>query len=283
METIKDFFEELKNRLTNPFISSFIIAWFVSNWKIPVALILYKQEQLELDGYYSYISLINDSTDYFYSLILPLGLALGYTFGFPYFKAFIKEFHAKINTKSEDKLLEISKDSTIPISKFMKLKNEYETKLGELKKVMQSESQVLEENSNLINTKNDLIRELNSRKEEINQLTNRDVSIAHANDIKVLAGNWIYKSESIKQRWHISNGSIEFLNGPDEGVIYKIEDYVAYPQNSIYAFTAKRIEPNSQNPLNSYFLRDVNGKFRGLLNGNIKFSLEKEDGSDWKL
>lgn len=44
-EKIKDVYENIKDRLSNPLIFSFLCSWLVLNWKIPVALIWYDKSQ----------------------------------------------------------------------------------------------------------------------------------------------------------------------------------------------------------------------------------------------
>jgi hypothetical protein len=54
IEKPNDLLKELKDRLSNPLIFSFIIAWLFFNWQITVGLLLYKNDQLIRDGYFFY-------------------------------------------------------------------------------------------------------------------------------------------------------------------------------------------------------------------------------------
>jgi hypothetical protein len=55
MDKLSDFFKDLKERVSAPLFSSFALAWLIFNWKIPIALFFYKNQNLSADGYNSYI------------------------------------------------------------------------------------------------------------------------------------------------------------------------------------------------------------------------------------
>jgi hypothetical protein len=89
MDTITDFFEELKRRLNNPLIGSFILSSLICNSQIPIALLFYSQDDLKRDGYTSFFHLIY-SINIWQGFVIPFVFGFFYTFVFPYIKAFIK-------------------------------------------------------------------------------------------------------------------------------------------------------------------------------------------------
>lgn len=80
MDTLKDFISDIKERISNPFISSFIIAWIFRNYPIIITLIFYKQSDLNRDHYTSYIDVIQKNYSENHMLWFPLVVAITYTF-----------------------------------------------------------------------------------------------------------------------------------------------------------------------------------------------------------
>src|SRR5215218_7790551 len=97
-DKLSEFFKDIKDRLASPFFSSFIIAWIVINWKIPIALLWYNQAELQKIGYKSHFDLISKSYDAWYFIGAPLLSALIYCLLFPFVKYSIMIVQAKIRT-----------------------------------------------------------------------------------------------------------------------------------------------------------------------------------------
>lgn len=95
-EKIKDVYENIKERLSNPLIFSFIVSWLICNWKITVALIRYDKSQIKAEdckSIFEFIQLkIDNRWDSFY---FPLILAFAYTLGFPYLRQGIRILNNK--------------------------------------------------------------------------------------------------------------------------------------------------------------------------------------------
>ena len=142
MEKVSDFFSELKERISNPFIFSFIIAWCLCNYEIIVGLIFYKNEDLKKDGYNSYLDLIRSHESVGYFVLLPLAWALFYTFGFPYFKNFIIEFGVKLDTASDEKNRKVSKARTVSIERFLEQEHKYNEALQKVANHLDGEGQL---------------------------------------------------------------------------------------------------------------------------------------------
>ena len=89
-EKVKDVYENIKDRLSNPLIFSFIVSWLVYNWEITVALLWYDKSQFHAEGCKSIFEFIQDKLNAkWLSTALPVGLAFLYTFGMPYFKELV--------------------------------------------------------------------------------------------------------------------------------------------------------------------------------------------------
>src|SRR5690606_4964283 len=113
MDQVKSFFETFKERISNPLISSFIIAWLVVNWKITIGLLFYNIAELNRDGYISYIDLISKNSCAINTFVIPLAWSLFYTFIYPRIKGRIKRDTASVEFKTDEAILEENKEAVI--------------------------------------------------------------------------------------------------------------------------------------------------------------------------
>jgi hypothetical protein len=142
MDTLKDFFTSLKDRLTSPFFGSFIVCWIISNYKIAITLLFYKQPELKIDGYKSYLQFIDLNTNIWHTFSFPFIIALVYTFGYPYFKSYITVFLAGIAVDTDEKVYKRSKNATVPISRYMRIKDRLKLQEDELLKLIGDENEL---------------------------------------------------------------------------------------------------------------------------------------------
>ena len=190
METIKDFFEDVRNRLTNPFISSFIIAWMVSNWQITIAILYYNDEDNRITNSLSLIDFISQHLFIANMIIYPLLAAVIYTFGFPHFRAYIQRFQAGINTTNDDKILNITKEGHMPVTRYIKLKEDYAQKIDEISKIALDESKLVEINNNLITSLETQKAENERIVKEFNTVNEQLSEWGAFNDIGLLNDTW---------------------------------------------------------------------------------------------
>src|SRR5690554_5841336 len=111
---MKDIFDTIKERLSNPFIGSYVISWFICNWQIPLGLIWYNATNIEKFGYKDYRELIYKNTDNLLDWLVPLIIALLYTFLLPLIKTGINYFNAKVDRVDKKNILKISETASIP-------------------------------------------------------------------------------------------------------------------------------------------------------------------------
>lgn len=215
MEAITDFFKEIKSRLSNPLLGSFAISWLVINWKIPVGLIGYKQIDLKVDGYKSYIDLINVNASCWLYFWKPFIWAVIYTFGFPLLKMCITAFLNEIKRRSDNWNTRILRTYYVPMSRFVKQRELYNELSDNLQKIYTEERTIVDENVRL---KSDIItitNEMSKYKNELSEIIKRmdDLQIeekftkeeniglknnieklhyqqGHQHDIQLLNGKW---------------------------------------------------------------------------------------------
>lgn len=231
MNTIKDFLTELKDRLTNPLFGSFVISWLICNWPITVALLFYKSADLKADKYKSFFDLIDSRQSTCNMIIYPLIGALLYTFAFPYAKAAIKLFHAKITTDNETEILLATKDGSMPMAKFLRLKNQSDTQLENLKKLIESEGETLNRNAEL-QTELLLFKDSNQKHESDAHKFKAELSILkYRSQIDAIMGTWLGKGQKDKEgsenvEWIISEKTI---SDTGNNVSYEISNCIINP------------------------------------------------------
>ena len=186
-ENIKELFTDLKDRITNPFTSSFIISWLITNYQIPIALIFYKQNELWRDRHHSFIDLIKDLASIERMIYIPLACSLAYTFIFPWIKFLIHAYRAWVEVIDDNNLKKIQA-------------NEIITK--ETYKKFQLESfSIIEKNANLIQENSELRQSLIGYKEENSglQIRSKELDIlkrekskeAELSNARWLDGVWV--------------------------------------------------------------------------------------------
>ena len=195
METFQDFFKELRDRASNPLFSSFLIAWLVFNWPIPIGLIFYEPVDLKADGFDSYFKMIKGYYDNMNMIVYPTVVSLFYTFVFPYITARIKLIHANITAKNESDILKGAKGGQMPVMKYIKLRDESHLVIERLNALIESESQLMLDNTSIKEEVLTLKQEID-RKDE--QIAARASCISHLEltSQNSLIGSWNVTIES---------------------------------------------------------------------------------------
>lgn len=208
---IKELYNDLKSRVSNPLISSFIISWLIINWRIPVGFVFYKQTELINDGYKSYFELVSNNYSFLNYILYPFIFSIVYTFGFPVIRTLISAFNTKIQKWSENWNLDISKDGSIPITKFLKIRENYKKQQLDLKELIESEGETKEQLDKL---KIDYEKLLESNSKSIVELNKWRT----ANENSKLDGRWEFTiinsviGSEIKSTLNIMNGDYHFAN-----------------------------------------------------------------------
>lgn len=208
---LREFYNDLKSRVSNTLISSFIISWLIFNWRIPIAFIFYNQADLIIDGYKSYFELVTKSYSSINFILIPLAFSIVYTFGYPVIRTFISAFNTKIQKWSENWNLEISKDGSIPITKYLNIRDDYKKQQLDLKELIESEGSTKEQLDKL---KIDYEKLLESNSKSILELNKWQI----ANEVSIINGSWEFTivnpvlGSEIKSTLNIMNGDYHFAN-----------------------------------------------------------------------
>jgi hypothetical protein len=273
-DKVSDFFKDIKERFSSPFFSSFVIAWLIINWKVPVALFWYDQGDLRRDGYISFIDLIrkNSTTNFF--LWLPLISALLYTFGYPFLRNGILAFNAWIRKWGTELVISVSKESKIPMRAFLQLREKYYQQTKLLETVIGQENTFQSENATLRNKISEVEVEKNKFAIDIKTWMER-------NQISFLDGEWELITEvmntKISERVMMTAGSIRIYNtikGQGSFIQYQY-DHFSYNHLTKMVSLDFRSEDGKERMHN--ILQDKSGSLEELVGTSYRMSTVELD------
>lgn len=134
MEVLKPFLQ----RLSQPIILSFCIAWIFWNWQIVIGLLWYNSETICLYGYKNYKDLIYQNAKWQHNYLYPLVIAVA----FPYIRYGLNWINAFVRTKEKTKLLEISGTGKLSTLRFLELKKSYDDRLFQMSQYIDEEAKI---------------------------------------------------------------------------------------------------------------------------------------------
>src|SRR5688572_6784055 len=133
MDYISEILNDIKKRLTSPFLFSYIIITCIYNWKVTLGLIWYDSKELEEHGWQSV-------WDFVVSVArppwVPFGIALGYTFIFPWVNYLIRWYSDWTSKTGENVSFKLSGNTHISIDAFLEVKEKYETEKQRLQTII---------------------------------------------------------------------------------------------------------------------------------------------------
>jgi len=123
-DRISEISNSIKERLSNPFIFSFILSWLLWNWKITVGLLWYDYYQLKADGYDTYFKLISTEVGKDGSFCYPFWVSIGITLAAPVLKTGFHLFNAFIIKNGNKAYFEITGKASVSAEKYFEAKQE---------------------------------------------------------------------------------------------------------------------------------------------------------------
>lgn len=96
-EKIKDVYENIKDRLSNPLLFSFLCSWLVLNWKIPVALVWYDKTQFISNKNHNIFDFIENYWKEEGAIFWPIFIAIIYTLVIPFIKNGVRVLFVRAN------------------------------------------------------------------------------------------------------------------------------------------------------------------------------------------
>ncbi|OQP65851.1 hypothetical protein A3860_14755 [Niastella vici] len=254
-----DLFKEVGGRLRSPLIYSFIIAWLVTNWRIVIGLMFYKSQQLQLDGYTSFLDMIDKNRTFIKFWGLPIVVSLVYTFAFPIIRNVISAYNAWNFRWGSTWALAVAKEGGVSFSKYIELKTRLQQSIEEVENIHKSESQITNENEKLRNDTEVLKRRIENEVQSLR--VSEDIKAALVNELSILKekseiktfnGAWKMKFKNglgqVKtERITISNGDVSYSNAEAKyESLFKLKTCVYNPNTNEYVVVFERVkDPNA--------------------------------------
>jgi hypothetical protein len=250
---ITNFFKTLGERLSSPLFYSFITAWLVINWEIPIGICLYNSTTIQSIGYPSFFDFITKNLDTAHAFVKPAIAAILYTFGYPFLKNCIQAFNTWIRTRGTNWNLKIAKEGVVSVEKYIQLREIYKSRSDLLQRVLETESESLKELEQIRNKKLLLEEERIKVVTELNKWKSMT-------DITELEGEWelqyTNKDNSPIYRMRIRHNILEYIDTPPHGVNSQIQikQYFRHPDMSFLTFTTYKQENDR---ISSYHFSDL--------------------------
>lgn len=256
-ENVSDFFKEIKERVSSPFFSSFVIAWLIINWRVPVALIFTTHEVIKAGEDNYYIQLINDKVDFMSGFAWPLLSSFVYCFGYPWLRNKIEEAQAYYRKVGGNRVLEISEGSNVPIQRLIEQRKKYIERSKELEDAIKREAEILQENVDLKKQVTDYATKTGNLEGEL--------------------GKWKINENAILGRWFVtevtaegnqlnrgliyefSMGRCTFYEGRTAVYHYRIESFTYNPERKQINFLLTPTYENANAPLMQFHLISTEG------------------------
>jgi hypothetical protein len=234
-DKIGEIFSTIKERLTSPLFSSFLISWVIINWRIVIGLFWLNTEQLHAAQYKTYLDVVSSNINLQRNLLEPFGVALFYTFAYPFVRNWINGFMSWMDKWGDDWNLDIKKDGSIPTARYIQLKNNYEEATKQVRAVIEDESKS-------VNQIDILQTELTNTKIALNQKS-RDLSESYKRyNNGLLNGTW-------QNKYQIRDSVTGVPKQGEETVVFDNGSYDLVADNNqrraIAAITNFQYDPNT--------------------------------------
>lgn len=207
MSEFKDFLDQIKVRLTNPLLFSFLISWMVIHWQIFVGAFYLSHNDLIALGHSNFLDFVKANIDWSNGFVWPLGYALLYTVASPLLRIGVQYLNTSLNKWGNNHIRKVAKDGFIQYEMYDLLLEEVKGQRNRYEEIVRYNNQ-LKIKSDELEAKNEHLTVLNNNlsleKAKLNLQLNSifDSSIIH--------GKWRLKV--INDRISIDNKSVVILD-----------------------------------------------------------------------
>jgi hypothetical protein len=228
MDKISEILDDIKLRLSSPFIFSFIISWCIWNWRIPLGLIWYDSTELEQHGSLSVFEFIKTHARGHKAFLWPFLSALAYTLVFPWLNTVIKWYSDWVISMREKRSLELLGKTHIAIDIF-----------NESREALEQEKQVLQQTIDNLKQDKNIIKELRLQlDQEANAHNELKAKLKKMRDVSSLNGHWMFTKAKQSYDLTIKDGRITFTGDQSGKVVqFSIAHYFYDDNEKIITFT----------------------------------------------
>jgi hypothetical protein len=226
MEKLSEIWQHIRDRLSNPFIFSFLVSWLVFNWKVIIGLFWYDAHLIEQEGYTSYFDFIDKNVYRSNSLENPLVFALGYTVGLPILKQAIDLFQTFVDVTGTQIKMKLTGEALVPGSVVVRQQEEFRKKTAELV------SAINDQKGMELALKEERASSLESERKnnELNRMLSETDSFINAlEDVSFMDGEWEVSYPKVgsgfKRYFQINGGQVSENVGESRHVLYTLQHF----------------------------------------------------------
>jgi hypothetical protein len=228
---IGNVFDDLKERISSPFIFSFVLSFLVANWRILIGLIFLDRADLKARGIKDKLDFVYLNLSWYNAFFWPLGGALFYCFVYPWLRDIIKIEHAKRATKTTKAINKVAINYPVPMSKYIAKTREVAGLNETLSKLITDESQTQNENIKLKVEKVSILNQITDLEKGLQNWYN-------FNSPDILNGNWdySYSMDAPVMTIQINNSKVYRYINSQLVPIYDIKNFHGDPRNRTVIF-----------------------------------------------
>lgn len=193
-----DVFKPFLQRLSQPILLSFFIAWIIWNWQIVVALCWYDAKNIEKLGYKNHIEYIATMKDHWRNYYYPLIIAVLY----PLSILILNNFHTFFKMLEEKLFTKIVKNATVPTELYLNAQDQIEVKEKRISKFIALETEM----EGTINDLTIVNKDLNNKLSLLNNEFVETSSMKNSFENRL-------KEVDQKVDYYTTKSSIEFIEG----------------------------------------------------------------------
>lgn len=313
MDKFKDIIDNIKDRVSNPLIFSFICAWVAVNWEIVVALLYYDSKAIEKEHYATIYEFISAKLSESGAILIPFVIAVAYTVLMPFIKAWLKVLNSWVEKITENRILQINRDGKISIDRYLILKKNLEQKKVDIENMVNEESMLSKELHETekkfynASTKNNHLEEelkvirtelqqqkkeistyrINEKnlKEQVNLFSKEIDTFSKQKDISFLNGRWhcvysgvfplVFKGD---EEAIIENGKYYIVNNGGRMHIFNIEAYRYETDNKVF-FVKNRVKLTVPWTMIAGRVQDLKYNYNALILADDGSLVGKENGA----
>lgn len=227
MKKLSSILDNIKERISSPLVFSFALSWIFINWRVTVALLWYDPPK-DSHGHLSLIDYIDLQLTPCNSFWLPLLFAIAYTFASPLVRNGIKAFYTWTKKWGDKWNLNISRESKIPMEKYLSLVSSVIEKGKQLQSMIEKEGETAD---TLEKTQTTLLAERREHQKLLTEHTDLTVAISNLYRINILEGEWnksitiVSGGKEETQVVQINNGAMFVRKGTVQ-TQYQINEFI---------------------------------------------------------
>jgi hypothetical protein len=280
MSEFKDFLDQLKVRLTNPLIFSFLISWMVIHWEIILGAFYLSPQDLDAFGCANFLDFVRAKIDWFNGLWEPFFYAVLYTILSPLMRIGVQYLNTSLNKWGNNHIRKVAKEGFIQYELYDLLLEEVKGQRSRFEEIVKLNNELNFENEKfkekIINLQNDI-------QSFIVETKDLNTKLKLVFDNSIIIGKW---KKTISKKGE--DNSIKYIRIKNGKIEEKQEDNTYFTTSYLTSFFKDNkdsynfIERNVsfENPTREFNIitglkESGNNKLIGELNGNWKIELEK--------